>query len=484
MAGQPERRAESHVDFRQRVRRYRPSDLLPALASHSADRAVRNVREPERERYSDVPWAVAAIARDSIQFGNEHRHGKVSADTVARLISAFNQSFDEPADSDPAGFLTAMAYEQLPLQESEFEEMSRVQALFLDPTLGPVAPWEDMFGMPLSDALRAAFILRGWVTFNGGLFDRSIAGLPQVREIFERAAPQEQIFSIASQLTSTVTEAKAVADAAPPLPAHLQRYTLNPLVSHPLVDLGARGIWAPLPALVDRALYPGNLYYRGIKMWEKPFADALGARVEAYVGRQLGLIATAEDLHPEVTYSEGKHKKKSIDWIWVTPQAVILVECKSARLTLGARAGDATLPEITTRYLTHAREQLDCTAALIRSRQPPFDRFPDDRPIVGLAVTSESFYLANSNMPEYGPRSRIDSMTVSLRELERWTCLGATAAVDALLATFQDVERRRWSFETVLQNAPSDKRNPILAEGWTHLDFVERQVARTPPREA
>ncbi|WP_218835185.1 hypothetical protein [Rhodococcus sp. ACPA1] len=159
----------------------------------------------------------------------------------------------------------------------------------------------------------------------------------------------------------------------------------------------------------------------------------------------------------------------------MTPKAVILVECKSARLTLGARAGDASLPSLTKRYLTHARHQLDRTAALINARTHPFDQFPVDRPIVGIAVTSEPFYLGNSTLDEYGSASTIPSLAVSLRDLEYWVCMPAAEAVDTLLGILNDPERRTWALHQALGELRDLGHNPILDAAWREYDFVEQR---------
>ncbi|MDV6247238.1 hypothetical protein [Rhodococcus opacus] len=370
-----------------------------------------------------------------------------------------------------------MTYEQFPYRESEFEELSRIHALFEDPALGPTLDWTEVFGMDLRDAVRASFVLRAWVTHNSGRFDLALLEQANMQEVFHRAAPRVQIETLARTLTTTIDEAKASNAQVPTLPRHLQRYAFNPLTARPLLDLGDHGIWSPQTMLVDRALFPANLYYRGIAHWGNRFAEVLGARTEAYVGQQLRLIA-GEDLHGEIEYRQGKDRQKSVDWIWVTPRAVILVECKSARLTLGARAGDASLPSLTDRYLTHARQQLDRTAALINARTPPFDQFPVDRPIVGVAVTSEPFYLGNSTLDEYGSASTIPSLVVSLRDLEYWVCMPAEEAVGTLLGILNDPERRTWALHQALGELRHLGRNPILDAAWREYDFIEQRDHR------
>lgn len=456
------------------VRRFRPSDLVPALAHHSASAALKRTNGPTSERIRrDTPWAISGIARESILYGNEHRSEGVDSTTIISLVRSFNESFDELRELSLAGLITPIAYEQFPYGESEFEELARIYALFEEPSLGPELDWSEIFGVPLKDAVRAVFVLNAWVLHNSGHYDPGLLDAGDMREVFERSAPRAHIEALAQELTTTIPEAKAANATVPALSRELQRYAFNPLTSRPFVDLGdSHGVWAPQVMLVNRAVFPTNLYYRGIAKWGARFAETLGARLEAYVGRQLALVANEGELHGEIEYRDGKNKKKSVDWIWTTERAVILVECKSARLSLGARAGDGTLPAVVDRYLTHAREQLDRTAALIRARVPPFDQFPTDRPIVGMAVTAEPFYLGNSTLEEYGKQSAIPSMVVSLRDLEFWVCLSGDEAVGKLLGIVGDQERRTWALSTALGDLRGLGHNPILDDAWHRYRFT------------
>lgn len=194
----------------------------------------------------------------------------------------------------------------------------------------------------------------------------------------------------------------------------------------------------------------------------------MGPRTERYVGRQLRLAAGG-DLRGEIEYASGQ---RSTDWIWVTPRAVLLFECKSARMTLEARAGDAALPGIVERYIGKARRQLDRTARLIKDRDPAFTDIPADRPIIGVAVTSEPFYLANSRIDEYGTPSEIPSTVMSLRELEAWVTLRPSESVDALLEIMADEEKRTWTISTAMKRT-SRARNPILERAWKNFDYID-----------
>lgn len=102
----------------------------------------------------------------------------------------------------------------------------------------------------------------------------------------------------------------------------------------------------------------------------------------------------------------------------MSESAVILVECKAARLTLDAQAGGESLATVMQRYLGEAREQIDRTARLIRDAHPAFECIPKDRPIVGMVTTAEPFYLAGTPFSGFASSGEVPVVTMSLRDLE------------------------------------------------------------------
>jgi len=125
----------SYLEFQQRVRQYRPSDLLPAIGATSIEFFESETWQKDRVR---LPWALAEIAKTSIVSGNEYRSGKVEARDVFQLCSEYN-ALDDPLrqraaglSGTPAAFMVRMQYLQFPYQNSPFEEVARITALFED----------------------------------------------------------------------------------------------------------------------------------------------------------------------------------------------------------------------------------------------------------------------------------------------------------------------------------------------------------------
>jgi hypothetical protein len=165
--------------FLQRVRRHRPSDLLPALASTALQFFNQDAWTADRIRF---PWAIAAAAKASIFGGNEHRRSVVSDKDVAQICAAYNALgtplSKEPGDtSETVGaLLVRTAHEQFPYQQSHFEEISRIVALFdgvdvLDTEILSTALIEQVLGCSLQDFVVAGFVLAVGAQANAGFFD-------------------------------------------------------------------------------------------------------------------------------------------------------------------------------------------------------------------------------------------------------------------------------------------------------------------------
>lgn len=459
-------------EFIRAVQRYRPTDLIPLLAAHSAARE-RAAAEGDTDDW--FPWAISAIAKESVLRGDEFRRLTIDAGGLEWLVKAYNSSDYLGPGRAASAMLTPIFYEQFPYQESVYEEMARTHALLVHTEPGQAKiPWQELLGVTLDEAMRASHVLHAWVLQNGGRYDPRILDRPDFQEIYDKVAPRTQIEATAALLRSGPAElrrARAHADKKTAIPASLERYAFNPLRSRPLVDLGGVGIWAPQTMLVCRSFLGTNLYYRGLDAWGKAFADGLGERTERYVGQQLAIL-DGITLHPEIAYAKGK---KSIDWIWVSEDAVILVESKAARLTLDAQAGGESLTSVMERYFGAARKQIDRTAELIRNNHPAFEAIPKDRPVVGVITTTEPFYLAGTPFQGFTSTGEVPVTNLSLRDLEVLVTLTETEAA-ALVIQHAHPAGEGGRFGGAFDEKTRKARNPILERAWHAFDFLDSSL--------
>jgi hypothetical protein len=128
--------------------------------------------------YSDAvkqqipPWGLAAAARESFLYGNEHRSAPVTDKALRALMRKFAIAMDiRDSDIGTDAFLislmTRMTYEQFPYQESMFEEVARSHALLVEglPDVQTQVITETTLatmldGMSLREAIGATFFLQ------------------------------------------------------------------------------------------------------------------------------------------------------------------------------------------------------------------------------------------------------------------------------------------------------------------------------------
>ena len=459
-------RAISFGEFRQVVRRYRPSHLLPVLAGMAAERPFEKV-DVERARYIS-PWGIALIARESILWGNEHRDSPVDAEALRRLFNAVN-NIHEPLDQDDLlSMLIRVVYEQFPYQESIYEEVSRTHELLVEPlgrveteVLSPTT-WSELLDAPLVDMVGATFVLQVGANMNAGWFDPAWLDQANFVDVLARW-PREHILARLEQLSTSIQDFKKAYAAAPKPAAGQEQYAFNPLSATPFVRMGDGRLLAPQPRLIFRTISPGGLYYPGIKRYGEAFARDLGALTQHYVGRQLRCIESA-DVQPEIRY--GKPERRSIDWFLVLPTMVVMFEVKSARFGLLARAAEGHEHAIK-HAIGEAVDQLAVTDAVMVEGRQEFQHLPRDRPRVGVVVTSEPLYLANSTPArDLVPTTRFPTITASLRDIEMLVTLPADKIEDHLSEILHDPERSTWQLGLALRDVARPNKNPLLDRGW------------------
>ncbi|WP_460968428.1 hypothetical protein [Pedococcus soli] len=471
-SGVVDRGAVKFDEFRQLVRRHRPSVLLPALAALTLSSG-----EPfDRPKFVEAcpPWAVALAARESILWSNEHRgSGELDGDDLRVLFNSHNNLYegDHPAVSQAVlGLLTRVTYEQFPYGESIFEEVTRSHAMMVDyPTGTPLEvlsdadAWTRMLGMDLGMAVGVTFFLQVAANVNAGWYDPTWLNQSNFSEVLQhwpRAAIEQRM----SDLSSTFAEFKQDYARMPKPPAGLERYAYNPLTRRPFILMPDGRYLAPQPRLILRTITPGGLFQVGKDSLGAPFPRDLGELTEAYVGRQLRLLEPEASVFPEVVY--GPENVKSIDWFLVLPSVVVMFEVKSARFGILEKAGLLGFEERSRNLITKANDQLQRTSDALDAGNPELARIPTDRPRIGVMVTAEPHYLSNSQfMRQMVSAAGFPTLVASTREVERLVTMPVAEIERQLVAVTADPERSTWSLGSALKDDPAH-RNPILEQAW------------------
>ncbi|MFE5088369.1 hypothetical protein [Streptomyces mirabilis] len=492
-------------EYRQRIRRHRPSSLLPLIAAAAARYDSPEHPQPwlKSPSMKYTPWALADAARVCLDYGTEDQRSDTTERDLLEILTAYSSlkestlhGTDEPTVR-LRDFMMRLGGEQGAWQAPEFNSLARTAALYLHTPFPEhrqprcmVPGWDTkVFGCPLPDYVGTAQLLWGCALFNAGRFDPAVFDGPD-GEKFSRAISRETVVSVierhfATDVASVKAAERQTVDSlgrvAGGKAAQLRRFTYNPLLGQPAVTGFGPGLLCPSPQLVWRRATPAGIYHTGREHFGTGFLRETGYLFEEYVGRQLRLIPEAEVIG-EITYRVRRDERLSVDWIVVLDDLVLLVEVKSMMPTENARLGLEEGVAETDGKLARAYRQVNTTSARIDERNPAFARIPADRPRQALIVTLEPFPIANANLPHVDlPVPDIPTTVVGAQEIERLVTLTDITPSSLLLERAADPQRSSWALNECLTGHEGG-RNPVLDQGWASYPWATARLPSVPER--
>lgn len=485
------RRPVTWSGFVQRVRAHRPQELLEALAAVSSADFTGGPIAPRAGGWNQ--WAVAAVARESIAYGSDYRRAPVTERALSRILQAHNDLEDPFVNANgkasPWDFFLRTVYQQFSTGGSVYPELARFAAVFDRPfptknykVLGATA-LRSLLGASVTDYLGATFLFTIGAQINQGLFDLDWIAQPQFEQIVS-VIPEATLNGIfREKFGAAFNQVRAAACAhRNPDPA-LRVHDFNPLIATPYVGLTATQFIAPLPRLVADRASLAAVYHLGVKQYGQAFTGDLGRLVEAYAGEHLRLVPQAITT-PDREYKTGQ---RSVDWVVVLPNVVVLVEVKSARVNQAGRLSIAAYLEDVNSDVGKAMKQVHATADLIRTGHPAFDDIPIDRPLRGIIVTAEPHYLINSPLYRQGlPDPSVPTVVLTLGELENLVSFALVRNPNDVLLSHTDWTTSSPVNVTRLQNEwftqhQVKPQNPLLYEAWNRMP-LERGRRPSPLR--
>ena len=486
----PRYRVTTYEQFVERVCRHAPSDLLPVVSRF----ALAISRSTDIEGWEITPpWALAAAAKVALCFGDESRTAPVTDADVADICSVYLAMYSKEVAEDTSlgaveSTLGRIAYEQFPYQESIFEEVARTRALFVEgladvPTkIITTDALRGQFGASIENFVGVAFLLHAAAHANEGRFNVAWLDRDNMSEINAEIPKEVTARVVREHFAVSINDFRVLASEPPPHPL-LPQTAYNPLQARPFIDMGGGELLAPQPSFILRRASPGGIYYDGLNVWGSAFTDDLGLLFEHYIGRQCRTLPGAHVL-PEVVYDRGR--QKSIDWFVLYNDLTLLVEVKTTRLPLGARAGTEDLPAMVQRTLGKAFDQIGRTVACLANGTPEFAAIPRGQPIVAIAVTLEPYYMANTTfVRRHLPEPTAPVIVASAREFEMLVAYGEENDIPALLhEVVADEDQRSWNLGSVLSRRHRGAgRNRILDESYNRLPWSDPRPGRSPATE-
>jgi hypothetical protein len=333
------------------------------------------------------------------------------------------------------------------------------------------AGWfEDLFGCSLSQYVGIGFIVHAVAVQHGGRFNEAWLDDSQLEPITSKIPVSLTRGVIENHLAGGINHYRKERRNFHPSP--LRRYTFNPLLDRPMVSGITNEHLVPVPGLIDRKISPLGIWYAGIDQWHNAFAKEVGHLFEQYVGRHLDLIPDSI-LVPEVTYD--RDRKRSVDWIVVTDDLVLLVEVKSARPTEPIRLGSTEAWDDLATKFVKAFGQIEKANRKIEEGNAAFAHIPRDRPRIGLIITMERFPF--TNWPEIRNRLNIAPSIAtcvgSSEELELLVTLKDQGPLEFLWEFLNDPDKAGFDLEAELRNRGEDAftTNAVMDAAWTSYEW-------------
>lgn len=359
------------AEYVARVRRHSPSSLIPLLADIASQYWERDswLKSPYKKF---TPWALADIARVSLISGNEHR-STATVDDLLQCAAAY-VSVNDPElsghDADSVtGFLLRITAEQLSYAQTPYNEVGRTAALFAaHQAVEDTESHHRRLGGS-TFRLHPQSVCRNGVLRPGGRGKERRAVLGRVVQQSISCGDNSRDAS----RTPSCHHRKELREGCCVISNEQTEEPgrcLPPLYLQPTsgqarcLGNSSRTAGSSSRTAVPQDQPKRRVLRRRAEHWGNSFTDDVGDLFEQYIGRQLATIPNAQ-VHPEILYDNGS--KRSVDWIVVCDDVVILVEVKSVRPTEAVRRLGKTSEagaELR-RMLGRAYKQLEKSDALI-----------------------------------------------------------------------------------------------------------------------
>ena len=175
--------------------------------------------------------------------------------------------------------------------------------------------------------------------------------------------------------------------------------------------------------------------------------------------------------------------KRSVDWIILWDNAVLLIEVKSARATQAIRLGGAAGWTALTDKLGQAYNQLATTSQLIDDAHPKFSHIPRNLPRIGLILTVEPYPFVDAGMIRsmFGAAPTIPTRVCSVNTLEWLVCLPDRSIGEYLVNLMTDPAKEGWEVLGGDEYAGVEFRpNPVLDQAWNTFRWSPAVDIGTP----
>jgi len=248
-------------------------------------------------------------------------------------------------------------------------------------------------------------------------------------------------------------------------------YAYNSLRAYPLVRMSYQGndsIVCPLPTLLFWR-FTGGLYYELIG--DPRFANEFGDGFQAYAGEVIERACPKCQRIAEHEYVVGKSRKRTVDWIVANENSALFLECKSKRLSWGAKVSLTDLAPLESDIDNMAAAVVQVYKTLADYDNNLYPEFPakEGREIYPAVVVLENWRMFGpvmvkklddavaAKLAEVG----IELAVVQQRPYSIWSIeelegglqiINSVGIADFLDGKLKDTEMRQWDWHGYMTN--------------------------------
>lgn len=269
-------------------------------------------------------------------------------------------------------------------------------------------------------------------------------------------------------------------------------YAYSSMVAYPLINKdweGKDAIICPIPRYLFERITDG-IYYEICRTsgFDHPFGDAF----QTYIGDVLKILYSRGNIYPEAIY--GKNNR-TVDWIIEDDTATLFIECKTKRLTTGAKAALFDISELESELgkIAEAIAQVYKTMEDFKNGLYPQVKYRPDKPIYPMIVTLEDWFIYGdlivNKLNEYVvDRLRREGLSETLIDTNPYCVISAEAFEafafiannhgirDVLDEKTRDSDKKYWEIENYLRNKyPEDIKQtgcPFIPELDQRIDAM------------
>lgn len=434
-------------------------DDHPLPQGHAAERPSSvNLREHL------WPWTLDILSREVILHAGRHPrpdHRLAHFEDLRTAINSIRRlgDVDPGADIDVMLYMHRLAHQQLPWQSGGWNRASVTRAwkVFGDEVLDGMV--RSRYGMSMRQVMWLGFATGGNFLSKWGMTTRTDYQNPLDIPLEASIAFFDTLARTPRQLRELAVRHQSLDDS--------WAFTWNPLRAHPLVRYDPQHpdyVLCPVPRFAQERITLG-VFYDIVN--EAGFSDAFGPAFQRYIGEVIESRCAAPrfEIRAEAEYHVGRHRKDGVDWTVRDDGGVLFVECKTKRMSFGAK--DLTDPlqlerdlgELAKAIVQHYKNIDDVLAGRTPHPTPT-------GPVFMMVVTLESWHLMSGTVRrQLGGMvvERMQKAGVSLRMLEDipWQVVAAQ------------------EFEQLVQVISDEGLTPVLREktspayrDWDFVGFV------------